>query len=460
MARPLVPTVTAFLTLLFAVALLAPGVVADHPGSNMGMARFLENPQVLAGAPAENLVHHLADVDATFAAWEAEYPDLVERVTIGQTSSGFDLLGIVVTDESVPFDGARLATGEKLRVYLDGGHHGNEYLGVELVMYWLEDILERVAEGDAATEAFLATHEIHAVPIINVDGNTADTRKNSNLVDPNRNYPYEWGGPGSGDDPTSFAYRGPEPLSEAETRANAAYGAAISPDLWITMHTGIAEFYWPWGWTHDPSPDDLFFTGLEKPFEEATNGRVDAMQAAELYLAAGATDDFGYGDLGVATFTYEVHEDQFIPVYGQPIPGIIQDQLAGLDFMVDNTQRMGAWLEATVADGELVLENTGWGNAPNVTVRIGDTTHVVAENLSAGGEVAVALADLGIIDGTETLEVTYPALFIESSRVRTVPVDLAAADADVGDIETAPGLGLAIALTALALLGAVLRRKD
>ncbi len=427
--------------------LAVPSAVADHPGSNKGLAGLAAPGSLGAAGPLgqDVAVHRLPDVQMAFAEWEARWPNLVDQLTIGTTASGFDLAAIRVTDEEVPYDAAALSTGNKVRVYLDGGHHGNEFLGVELVMYYLEDLLSRAGEPDTA--AFLATHEVYATPIINVDGNFADTRKNHRLVDVNRNYDFMWGGPGSGDTPIDFTYRGPEAMSEPEVAANAAFAQSILPDLWITMHTGVAEFYWPWGWTHDPAPDQAFFESLEGPFEAATNGRVDAMQAAELYLAAGATDDYGYGALGIPTFTYEVHEDQFVPVYGQPIPDMIADQLAGLDFMVRNAGRMGAWVEPTVVDGELVLTNTGWAEARDVQVVIDGAPEIIPR-LAPGQSTALH----GVQGASATI--TYPVLMINTTQERTHLVPLSAASPEANPI---PGVGLLVVLATLA--GVVIARR-
>ena len=431
---------------LLLAASLAPAAEAHHPGSNKGLAGLL-GPRLLLENPLEtSLVHRLPTVDAKFARWEAEFPDFVERATIGKTSSGQPLLNVRVTDERVATP--PLSTGEKLKVYLDGGHHGNEFLGVELVMYYLEDLLTKAAEGDAATLDFLARTEIHATPIINVDGNFADTRKNHRQVDVNRNYDFHWGEDGASDFVGDFTYRGPAPESEAEVKANADFQRALRPDIVVTMHTGIAEFYWPWGWTHDPSPDDAMFTSLEKPFEDATNGRVDAMQGAELYIVSGASDDWAYGVLGAPGFTYEVHEDQFIPVYGETIPAVIQDQLNGLDFIVRNVSRIGAWVEAVPTAEGWVLENQGWGNATNVTLlpRAGGAPLALPEGIPVGGRVAF---DADAYGGW-----SYNVLHVNTTKVRTHSMDaVLTAGAAEGDAKVpAPGP----ALVAVALVGALL----
>lgn len=428
--------------------LLAPVAAADHPGSNQGLARFAL-PALPGVAPLGPTVHRPTDVDAAFAEWEAKWPERVERMTIGRTSSGHELLGVRVTDEAVPADAAPLSTGKKLVVYLDGGHHGNEFLGVELVMYYLEDLLEKADAGDKDTLRFLAETEVYAVPIVNVDGNLLDTRKNVRQVDVNRNYPFQWGGPGSGGSVADQNYRGPAPMSEDEVRANAEFGAKLQPDLWITMHTGVAEFYWPWGYTLETSPDDAFFTSLEKPFEDATNGRVDAMQSAALYEAAGATDDYGYGMVGSPTFTYEVHEDQFIPVYGQPISEVIKDQLGGLHFMVSNVRHMGAWVEPTFEDGSLVLTNEGWGVATNLTLRAGDRVEP-GPTLQRGERVT--------LDGWPAdTEVSYHVLLVNTTHARTTRAADAVSPAGGAAPANVPGLG--VVMVALVLVAVALARR-
>ncbi len=435
------------------LGLLLPTVAADHPGTNDGSAR-LRQAAALGVLDQPYLVYRYPDLMLAIERWEATYPGFVDHGTIGTTTQGFVLHSARITDERVAYDAADLSTGHKLRVYLDGSHHGNEFLGTDLLMYYLEEMLAKAAAGDADTLAFLARAEVWTVPLVNPEGNSLDTRKNGRLVDLNRNYPFQWGGPGSSGSIADFTYRGPSPLSEPESTANAAFGESLMPDLWITTHTGVAEFYWPWGWTHDKSPDDAFFVGLEKPFEEATKGAIDAMQGAELYLAAGATDDFGYGTFGIPTFTYEVHEDQFLPAYGEAIPDVIRNQLNGLDFMVKNVQFMGAWVEPTSIEGGLALENVGWGNATNVTVRLGDQEFVVPLILP-GGQATVTFGGAAP-DATAT--VSYPVMLIGTSQTRTHRVQVLAAELPAEPGEDLPWVDAAVLFAVLGLVAAQRRR--
>jgi hypothetical protein len=438
--------------LLLALLLAAPLAAADHPGSNKGLRGLLGLPLDVTAPLDTNLVHRLPTVDAKMGAWEAAFPDFVERQTIGATSAGLPLYNVRVTDERVAFDAAPLSTGQKLRVYLDGGHHGNEYLGVELVMYYLEGLLTDAAAGDEAALDYLAKVEIYATPIINPTGNFADTRKNGNLVDVNRNYDFHWGEEGASDNVADFTYHGSAAESEPEVKANADFQREIHPDIVVTMHTGIAEFYWPWGWTHDPAPDDALFTSLEAPFENVTNGRVDAMQGAELYIVSGASDDWAYSELGAPGFTFEVHEDQFIPVYGEPIPAIISDQLAGLDWIVKNVRHIGAWVELRQDEtGAWLAVNEGWGAATNVTILAGGETLVIPR-IERDESFPVAL------DVEQGASWSYPALFIETTKTRTHTLDVAT-PATAPDTASVPAPGVALAAVALVGLALALRRR-
>lgn len=314
------------------------------------------------------------DVERELRAIEAAHPELVEVRSIGASALGQPLWSVRLTDEA--------SEAPKLDVYLDGGHHGNEYLGTELVMLYLRGLVEGWERGDPATRELLRGHNVLATPLLNPDGNILDTRKNARQVDLNRNYPFQWGGPGSSSFRGSLTYRGPAPASEPEVLANLAFAAEQGLDLWVTMHTGVAELYWPWGYTREPAPDAALFESLEAPFEAATRQRVDAKQAAELYLAAGAADDYGYAVLGVPTFTFEVHEDQSVPAYAfRCLDAMLADQLAGLEWLVERTSRLGAsvalepgsqglrWEGQALVVG---LRNEGWGPAEGLRLELRD----------------------------------------------------------------------------------------
>ena len=355
-----------------------------------------------------NLVHNVFSVDAQFAEWEAAHPELIERITIGQSEGGFPLHGIIVTDESVPFDDPPHTATTKWRVYLDGGHHGNEFLGVEIALYYVESLLDRHAAGDADVHALLASTEIQVVPILNVEGNLRDTRINLNGVDPNRNYDF---GHTPCPIPLGLKCGGPEPFSESEVRANAEHVTAISPDLWLSMHTGIEVLYYPAGDPFVPAAaDQALFDAMEGPFEAAAGNRIDMVGGPA--PAVGSAEDWGYAVLGVQSFVYEVHNDQNLPIYGQPITDLLQDQLNGMAWLVEGAPKWGAWVEAVPHDDGVVFENRGLAMARDVTVHIDGDERALPEIMPGATSKPVALGASGDVAWR------YPVLLVESSRIR------------------------------------------
>lgn len=406
---------------LVLLLLLLPTAAAHHPGSTLGLARF-GNP-----ADVQNLVHNVVTVDLQFDEWAAEHPGLVERFSLGATEGGLPIHGLVLTDEDAVPDWSHEG---KLKVYLDGSHHGNEYLSTELLMYHIEALLDRSAEPDVAQ--LLAHMEIHVVPILNADGNLRDTRVNFNGFDPNRNYAL-------GHAPCmvpGLTCGGPEPFSEDEISANAAYVTDLSPDLWISAHTGVALLYYNAGEPYVPAaPDHGLFLAMEPLFEAATNGIIDMTGGPA--PAVGSADDWGYSVVGTPTFTYEVHEDQFLPVYGEPIPQVLEDQLNGMRWLIDNTHRLGAWVDL---DGR-ALRNDGLGNATDLRITWDGGSLEVA-HLAPGETVALPA------DAAGEVAWSYDVLHVETSRERHHAAPMVAAS--VEDEASPWPVGLLVAALLLA----------
>ena len=66
---------------------------------------------------------------------------------------------------------------------------------------------------------------------------------------------------------------------------------------------------WPWGFTNNVPPNDTALQTLGRKFAYF-NGYTPE-QSIDLYPTDGTTDDFAYGDLGLAAFTFEMGTDFF-----------------------------------------------------------------------------------------------------------------------------------------------------
>jgi hypothetical protein len=82
---------------------------------------------------------------------------------------------------------------------------------------------------------------------------------------------------------------------------------ADTPGLMISLHSFFPKILFPWGWTSAPAPNRTALQTLARKFGFYT-GYPACQSGGEncIYLTDGTTDDFAYGELGVAAFTFEL----------------------------------------------------------------------------------------------------------------------------------------------------------
>ncbi|MEM7798014.1 MAG: M14 family zinc carboxypeptidase [Chloroflexota bacterium] len=249
-----------------------------------------------------------------------------------------------------------IISGSKPIFLLMAGIHAREVATTDLAMRFIAHLTKKY-QKDPDVTWLIDQHEIWILPLANPDGyelieqGTEDgvlyyQRKNVNQascsvwppesnfqfgVDLNRNHSYSWGGTGSSGSPCNTTYRGTAPASEpevaslealfldlfADQRGEARTDAAPidTSGLLITMHSYGDLILWPWGDDGDPiiAPNHADLGAIANRLAEY-NGYLACQASTCLYPAAGATDDFVYGELGVPSFTYEIG-DQFFPPY-------------------------------------------------------------------------------------------------------------------------------------------------
>jgi hypothetical protein len=371
---------------------------------------------LLAPSAAAEAVRMPPDVDALLEAWESEAPQWVDRYELGASLEGRPIWAVRVTDESVPHDAPPTTAATKLRILLDGGHHGDEYLATELVLAYVGALLVAAQSGDGSVADALARVEIHAVPVVNPDGAVRGVRGNARGVDLNRNYPHGWGGVGSSDAPDSPFYRGTGAASEPETQAMVELVRALRPDLWVGAHAGAVSLLRPWSGSPEVPPDEIAFDAAGKAFRNATSALIPVVRLGAKDPAAGGADDWGYGAMGAASFVLEVHQDKNVTTYDDALGDLLALPLTGLDALVRNASRLGAWVEAEAVTGGLRLRNEGWGAAQRVEVRIGGAV-VAAANVAPGAVVDVPLGT-GIQGSRAYVAWEYPVRVVEASPVR------------------------------------------
>ncbi|WP_020658549.1 M14 family zinc carboxypeptidase [Amycolatopsis benzoatilytica] len=300
----------------------------------------------------------VAAQEAHLASVAAAHPDLATEYSLGQSwlktqgKGGHDVKAICLTKKRAG-DCTLSPTSAKPKFVLMAQIHAREISTGELAWRWI-DYLADGYPADATAKSILDTTEVWVVPIANPDGvdivaSGGDSpklqRKNANGsrggctgtdlgIDLNRNSSFRWGG--DSNSPCSETYQGTGAASEPETAALEKFFRAIYPvqrgsgdndpapatarGTMITLHSYGDDIVIPWGFTDAVSPNDAAYRKLGAKFS-ASNGYLVGTNGETVgYSTSGTTDDFTYGALGVASFTFEVGAQSgscggFLPKY-------------------------------------------------------------------------------------------------------------------------------------------------
>ncbi|MCY3964566.1 MAG: M14 family zinc carboxypeptidase [Acidobacteria bacterium] len=223
--------------------------------------------------------------------------------------------------------------GPKPALFITAALHAREYTTAELALRFAEHLVDSY-ETDADVRWLLDYQEVHIMMQANPDGRKRAEegllwRKNHNTrhcphswagVDLNRNFDFKWGESGSSTNECSTVYRGLSAASEPETQAIQTYMARLFPDargpgdyaatssrtsgVVLDIHSHGRLILWPWGHVHDPAPNGTALQTLGRKL--AYFNGYTPLQAVGFYPTSGTTDDYGYGVLGRASFTYEL----------------------------------------------------------------------------------------------------------------------------------------------------------
>ncbi|MDX6666075.1 MAG: hypothetical protein QOG68_2281 [Solirubrobacteraceae bacterium] len=303
----------------------------------------------------------LADYQTDMQKIVSDHPGIARPITIGKTFQGRSVQGVELSDNVGATDDG------KPTYFLMGVHHAREWPAGEMAMEFMKLIADGYGKTDAEGLKItdLLKHErIVIVPLINVDGFVASRgesaaqaqlgaipdpedetglngtaepialggamayrRKNCDTglpaeaqdndqarslpcyyqlgVDPNRNYGFDWGGPGASNDPTTQVYRGTGQWSEPETQNVWHYSQTHPVTTMITMHTIAAlVLRSPGLHTHGLAPDETMLKELGDKMGKLTS--YTSEYGWQLYDTTGTTEDWNYGAAGTLGYTIEI----------------------------------------------------------------------------------------------------------------------------------------------------------
>lgn len=197
--------------------------------------------------------------------------------------------------------------------------HGNEVVGSIALL----DVVQQLAgSGALASER----RRFVLMPVVNPDGFAATMerlrrnfpawrRGNANGVDLNRNFPEvlaagekrSWNPLSGSSWRRSPWFRGPQPLSEPESRAVAEVAREVRPSLALGFHSFGQLLLHPWACRRGAHPRQAEYRALGDAFLRGRSGSEFRLrQAVSWYPIVGNLDDWLDATFGTLAFTVEV----------------------------------------------------------------------------------------------------------------------------------------------------------
>src|SRR5829696_1116253 len=353
-----------------------------------------------------------------------KYANITEKVVIGETEWGRDIIAMQVTRNASGADNGKPA------VLYNALQHAREWLAGETCKRTL-DYFTRLYGKDRQVTRLVDERQLWFVCVNNPDGyeytftpgnrlwrknlheqNGTPGIQNGDGVDPNRNFPVNWGldDEGSSPDLASETYRGPSAASELETQAMLGLWEDVPFVFQKNDHTAAELLLYPQGWQqYTPAADDPIFTALAGDDEDPAIEGFDPDLGAELYITNGDTLDTAYNRKSILAYTPEGSEPHSLSVSGfefEDVEGLIENEFRRhLPFVLDlaesadDPSNPDSHLGNTVEDFYVDSFPLSYGGAQTVQVLAKRSRGPVALKYSVNGGPAQTAATSEWSDG-------------------------------------------------------------
>ena len=218
----------------------------------------------------------------------AEYSNICRFDTIGFSVQGRAIWAMRVTDNP------QIEENEP-EIRLAGNIHGDEHIGTEITLFFLRHLLTNYTILPEV-QALVDSNEIWIVPTINPDGKVANTRRNANYVDLNRDYGYFWDGWGGS----------PSPSSQIESKVMMQHLEDNNISIEYNYHSAAQYVNYPWDYHPADPADSQHIINLSEMY--ATMANLVAINGYDWYQTPGSMQDYTIGTNGVLAWTIETME--------------------------------------------------------------------------------------------------------------------------------------------------------
>jgi carboxypeptidase D len=353
--------------------------------------------------------HNYATLTSELQAYAAAHPGICRLISLGQSVQGRELWAMLITDN--PDD----EEDEPEFKYV-GNMHGNEWLGLEMCLYFIDMLLNDYGSVGRITDLVDST-AIWVVPSMNPDGLEANTRYNANgydLYGSFPDYPDELNDNIFDGAPLNDAGRQPEVYHIMHWSIKNSF--TLSADL----HTGALCVMYPYndddkGSVYSPTPDDDLYTDISKRYSiynlpmwnnpafahGITNGAV-------FFPSNGVMNDCNYRYLSCNAVTIELCNSHNPPTSEIP------------DYWEDNCESMLTFVEAAHIGVRGIVTDRATGMPLWAKVNVVGNTHPVFTDPTVGdyhrmllpgtydlvfdapGYAPVTVENINVIDGLAT----------------------------------------------------------
>ena len=320
------------------------------------------------------------DLTALLDAYVTNHPSICRQISLGKSVQNRALWALKITrDPDLELDKPEFKYVATI--------HGNEPLGTEMCLYFIDLLLEGYASNDPRVVNLVDHVKIWIVPLMNPDGRESNPprRYNANGYDLNRSFPE-----GSSRNLGNGLYGPPLATNglQPEVGYVMAWTAAHNFSLSANFHTGARVINYPYdndgrGSVYSPTPDELLVQALSRTYSSNNppmwNNNLapfvhGVVNGAAWFSISGGMQDWNYRYDGCIEVTIELSEDQWPDPPAGELP----------TYWSQNRESMLAYLEWSLKGLRGILRDAQTGQPVRGAVRVEGFHHLVFSDPEVG----------------------------------------------------------------------------